>query len=84
MTLGPGGVSDVGLTQVNLRAPPPLGTPFDMVVHVNSPTEIEVTVGDDGPYPFRLPLDLPAVGYAGVYAKYGRVVVENAIVEIVP
>jgi hypothetical protein len=80
-----GGVTDVAVAQLKLAAPlPPPGEAVEVVVHVTPGGEVEVTVGDDGPYPFQLPLALPAVGHVGVYAKYGRLVVEDAVVELYP
>jgi tetratricopeptide (TPR) repeat protein len=79
-----GGVTDVALTFVDLKQPPPVDAPFDLAVHVFPSGDLEVTVGGDGPYPFRSPLALPAIGYAGVYVKYGRVQLDEPIVEILP
>ena len=85
LTSGGRGTSDqvVQLHQVN--SPPPAGQPFEMAVHVDSVAgTIEVRVGDDGPYLFRAPIALPSVAHVGVYAKNGRMVVENAVVEQLP
>ncbi|MCC7014651.1 MAG: hypothetical protein IT454_18970 [Planctomycetes bacterium] len=79
-----GGVTDVGLTTVNLQKPPPLGQPFDFVAHLLPEGKVEVTIDGDGPYPFQLPLTPPAVGLVGVYVKNGRLRVENAVIEILP
>ena len=79
-----GGVSDTAITFVELKTPPPVGQPFDIVAHVLPEGSVEVTVGDEGPYPFRLPFAPPSVGHVGVYVKSGRLVLERAVVEILP
>jgi hypothetical protein len=84
MMIAGGGTSDIGLSYVTLKQAPPLDQSIDIVVHVTPIDEVEVTVNGDGPYPFRTPLALPAVGHVGVYVKYGRVVVEDAVVEVLP
>jgi hypothetical protein len=86
MALGKGGgVSDFVLAFVELKAPPPSDQPFEIAVHVDTAAStIDVTVGADGPHTFRVPIAMPAVGHVGVYAKNGRLVVENAVVELLP
>jgi len=33
---------------------------------------------------FQAPLAIPGVGHVGVYVKYGELLLENALVEILP
>lgn len=81
---GVSGTNEVNVALLNLREPPTPGQPFDFVAHVSPNGEIEVTVGEDGPYPFTAPLALPAVAYVGIYVKNGRLLVEDAVTEILP
>lgn len=85
MNLGVGGgVTDKSFDFVALKQKPPVDQPFELTVHVFPEGNIEVTVNGEGPYPFKLPLALPAVGHAGVYVKDGRCIVEDALIEILP
>lgn len=78
------GVSDTNVAFLKLPAVPPPDQPFEFTVHVTPAGSIEVKIGDDGPYPFQAPLAIPAIGYVGVYVKYGDLLVENAVIEVLP
>jgi tetratricopeptide (TPR) repeat protein len=82
--LSGGGTSDVPVTAINLKQPPPVDKPFDLVVRVLPLGQIEVSVNGEGPYPLLLPVALPTVGHVGVFVKNGRLVLENAVVEVFP
>ena len=79
-----GSAGDVALTAVNLKQAPPIDKPIDLSVHVLPAGQLEVSVNGEGPYPFLLPVALPAVGHVGVFVKNGRMVLENAVVEVFP
>jgi hypothetical protein len=78
------GVSDTNVSYIALSNPPPLDQPFDLIARVTPNGVIEVTIAGDGPHIFHAPLAIPAVGYVGVYVKYAELLVENAVVEILP
>jgi hypothetical protein len=81
---GGGGVTDIAIDFVELKHKLPTDKPFDFVVHVFPDGSLEATIDGEGPYPFQLPLALPAIGHVGVYVKYGKSVIEDALVEILP
>lgn len=84
IVMGNGGVSDTNVSYLKLSAVPPADQPFDFVAKVAPSGAIEVTVGEDGPFLFQAPLAIPGVGHVGVYVKYGELLLENAVVEILP
>jgi hypothetical protein len=85
LTKGNAGTSDQGVAVRELAAPPPSDAPFEIAVHVDpAGGTIDVTVAGDGPHRFEAPIALPANGHVGVYAKNGRMLVEDAVVELVP
>jgi hypothetical protein len=84
IVMGNGGVSDTNVSYLKLSAVPPADKPFDFVAKVAPSGAIEVTVGEDGPFLFQAPLAIPGVGHVGVYVKYGELLLENALVEILP
>jgi tetratricopeptide (TPR) repeat protein len=78
------GVSDTNVSYIALANPPALDQAFDFLARVSPSGVIEVTVDGDGPHLFQAPLAIPAVGYVGVYVKNGSLLVENAVVEVLP
>ncbi len=78
------GVSDTNVAFLNLPSVPPPDQPFEFSAHVTPAGSIEIKIGEDGPYPFQAPLAIPAIGYVGVYVKYGDILVENAVIEVLP
>lgn len=79
-----GGVSDTNVAYLKLDSTPPLDEAFEFSAHVTPAGSIEIMIGKDGPYLFQAPLAIPAVGHVGVYVKYGELLVENAVIEILP
>lgn len=80
-----GGVTDRAFAYKALKPMLRKSDDAELVVHV-LPAENRVTiqVGDRDPIPFRLPLPVPSLCYAGVYAKDSTTVLEGAVVEILP
>lgn len=79
-----GGVSDTNVAFLKLDSVPAVDQPFEFTAHVTPAGSIEIEIGADGPYLFQAPLAIPAVGHVGVYVKYGELLVENAVIEILP
>ena len=84
ITVGGGGTSDKAIAWSDLSAPLEAGEPLELAVRVFPDGRIVVRAGEREPVEFQAPLALPSKGFAGIYAKDGRTVLENALVEVFP
>jgi tetratricopeptide (TPR) repeat protein len=79
-----GGVTDTTTATVKLANPPKIGEPFDFCARVFPDNSIEVMVGEQGPFPLRLPIARTQRTHAGIYVKYGSIALDNPVVEVFP
>jgi hypothetical protein len=84
ITVAGGGTSDKAIAWSDLSAPLQPGEPLELAVRVFPDGRILVRAGEREPVEFQAPLALPSKGFAGIYAKDGRTVLENALVEVFP